>query len=93
MWVPGGWMHETCSLDDYSIGLGGITFVGADLPQSMPGRPCPAHDLSEQWEEQVDQNLQDRGGEELREYRLDKVPYCAAQPARCPSLPTRPLCA
>ena len=30
LWVPDFWWHETCGLDDYSAGIGGITYEGAD---------------------------------------------------------------
>ncbi|KAL1520158.1 hypothetical protein AB1Y20_023628 [Prymnesium parvum] len=28
LWLPSFWWHETCGLDDFSIGLGGITYKG-----------------------------------------------------------------
>jgi len=29
VWLPNGWWHETCGLEGYSIGIGGITYHGA----------------------------------------------------------------
>jgi hypothetical protein len=29
LWVPDFWWHETCGLDSYSVGIGGITYEGA----------------------------------------------------------------
>ena len=26
IWVPNYWWHETCGLDEYSAGIGGITY-------------------------------------------------------------------
>jgi hypothetical protein len=31
MWVPEFWWHETCGWDSFSIGVGGVTFEGANL--------------------------------------------------------------
>jgi len=31
LWVPDFWWHETCGLDDYSVGIGGITYEGAHI--------------------------------------------------------------
>lgn len=83
LWVPGGWSHETCSLDAYSVGLGGITFEGADLThQSTSEWPCSSGAAA--FESQLNVRTP-------HQYRLDEVPYC--QNHECPSLPTRPLCA
>lgn len=39
MWVPPGWHHETCALDEYSVGMGGLTFEGADVAsEAHPGK-------------------------------------------------------
>jgi len=75
LWVPAGWLHETCALDSYSVGLGGISFEGADRPQGAPEHACATIKLPT--------------GKTHREYRLTVVPYCKAHP--CPSLPTREL--
>ena len=43
MWVPSGWMHETCGVEDFSVGLGGITFEGADVVEAGQ-KPACLHD-------------------------------------------------
>ena len=30
MWVPDQWWHETCGLDNWTIGIGGVTYEGAE---------------------------------------------------------------
>jgi len=38
MWIPNYWWHETCGIDDFSAGIGGITYKGccADMDNSVP---------------------------------------------------------
>jgi len=38
MWVPNYWWHETCGLDEFSAGIGGITYKGCceDIKSSVP---------------------------------------------------------
>ena len=40
IWVPDFWWHETCGMDAYSVGIGGITYEGV----SAPSAPCRAAD-------------------------------------------------
>ena len=40
IWVPDFWWHETCGMDSYSVGIGGITYEGV----SAPSAPCRAPD-------------------------------------------------
>jgi hypothetical protein len=43
IWVPSYWWHETCGMDAFSAGIGGITYKGccADLIESNPeGHDC-----------------------------------------------------
>jgi len=39
IWVPDFWWHETCGLDGFSAGIGGITYEGADNPGTQQ-RTC-----------------------------------------------------
>ena len=39
LWVPDFWWHETCGLDAYSVGIGGITYARCDDVQGKQ-RPC-----------------------------------------------------
>jgi len=41
IWLPDHWWHETCGLDDYSAGLGGIVYPKAALEGSVDR--CPTH--------------------------------------------------
>lgn len=38
LWVPDWWWHETCGLDNFSVGIGGITYENAD--KDTRTRPC-----------------------------------------------------
>jgi len=38
LWLPHGWWHETCGLEGFSVGIGGITYKGAT--DSAGPRPC-----------------------------------------------------
>ena len=40
IWVPDFWWHETCGMDAYSVGIGGITYESV----SAPSAPCRAAD-------------------------------------------------
>jgi hypothetical protein len=42
MWVPDWWWHETCGLDKYSVGVGGITFEGAE--KRSASRECAEYE-------------------------------------------------
>ena len=60
IWVPNDWWHETCGLDEYSIGIGGVTYKGCcnDLHGQGAGPGgCAA-----------------RG--EPNGYGIDDIPYC-----------------
>jgi len=48
MWVPSGWVHETCQLDDFSVGIGAISFDGADKPPPRTG-PCPSNEFGSEY--------------------------------------------
>ena len=38
IWVPNYWWHETCGLDEFSAGIGGITYKGCcdDIERGTP---------------------------------------------------------
>lgn len=38
IWVPDFWWHETCGLDGFSIGIGGITYSGCCEDREFDGR-------------------------------------------------------
>jgi len=40
LWVPDFWWHETCGLDAYSVGIGGITYEGAEKVFAGEQRSC-----------------------------------------------------
>jgi len=47
IWVPNYWWHETCGIDGFSAGIGGITYKGCchDLDDSVPPNPdCKSGD-------------------------------------------------
>uniref|UniRef100_A0A7S2D5Z6 JmjC domain-containing protein n=1 Tax=Haptolina brevifila TaxID=156173 RepID=A0A7S2D5Z6_9EUKA len=51
IWVPNYWWHETCGLDDYSIGIGALTYDGCCPAASsqVETSPCYAHKGSESY--------------------------------------------
>jgi len=63
LWVPNGWWHETCNLDDFSAGIGGITYEGAN---ELPSGKASAATL--ELLEKISS-----------EYTLDQIPYCHKQ--------------
>ena len=49
MWIPAGWVHETCGLDVYSVGMGALSFDGADeMPLKMSG--CPDNNFGTEYQ-------------------------------------------
>jgi len=40
IWVPNYWWHETCGMDDFSAGVGGITYKGCCKDMEQPARDC-----------------------------------------------------
>ncbi len=77
LWLPGGWWHETCNLDSFSAGVGGVTFENMHWDAQRKKGRCS---LSEDAE--LNRLLRERSG---GEYAVDQVPYCAAHD--CPLLP------
>ena len=68
MYLPGGWWHETCNLDDFSAGIGGVTFDGADKARPNRGR-CG---LSTDPDVNAYMNAFTGG-----QHQLQEIPYCA----------------
>lgn len=71
IWVPNYWWHETCGLDEFSAGIGGITYKGccADLDRSVPiGTKCTAP-----------------GQGPGQNYGLADIPHCREHPEKCGS--------
>ena len=79
MWVPAGWYHETCSLDDFMVGMGALSYDGANEPPSHPPRNCsiPA-DMDTH--EVTNGNM-----EKETEYNIGDISFCAT--SLCPQLP------
>ena len=78
MWIPDGWWHETCNLDDFSSGIGGVTYAGLGRqPRRAQGKCNLGTD------EQLNTMLSEFAG---GEYHRDELPYCVAGNA-CPALP------
>ncbi len=76
IWVPNYWWHETCGLDDYSVGVGGITYKGCcdDMRRHYPkgeSARCTEND--------------DGAGVP---YGLVDIPFCVEKPEKCPTLPS-----
>lgn len=76
IFVPNDWWHETCGLDDFSIGIGGITYpncCGDQLKAMYKNRklePC--------------EGLGPPGTQES--YAIDDIDYCATSTGKCHSL-------
>jgi len=80
LWLPGGWWHETCNLDSYSAGIGGVTYDGADRPRKDRGKCNLGHD------EHFSRLLSQRTGSP---HAVDDIPYCTSSEAGCGVLPWR----
>lgn len=65
IWVPNYWWHETCSLDRFSAGIGGITYKGCcdDLDRNTP----PSTDCKRQSD----------GHSKM--YSVHDIPYCKSE--------------
>lgn len=72
IWVPDYWWHETCGLEDFSIGLGALTYDGC----------CPAERL-----EMVEKCIDGQGGESGDSYNVYDIPSCTAGDRSCGGLP------
>jgi len=80
IWVPSYWWHETCGLEDFSIGLGALTYDGC----------CP--EQSEQ--ERRRDTARSCNGERERtapfkseSYRITDIPACLTGEIKCGTLP------
>ena len=72
MWVPAQWWHETCSLDDFTVGVGGLIHDSnaTDLP-TMRGA------LDDGWRatDRPPCGDEEKGGR-ITEYDVDDIPHC-----------------
>ena len=75
IWVPDYWWHETCGLEEFSIGLGALTYDGC----------CPAADLErvEDCSARREASRGDRG----EVYSVKDIPACASGERTCGGLP------
>ena len=71
IWLPDYWWHETCGLDDFSIGLGALTYDGC-CPQEM-------RDSQEY--------CQGRGHGPGDNYAVRDIPSCKSGERACGGLP------
>jgi hypothetical protein len=71
IWVPNYWWHETCGIEDFSAGIGGITYKGCcdDLERAVP----------------VDVDCT-TAREQGDSYGISDIPFCQTEPGRCGSL-------
>ena len=82
MWTPPGWYHETCSLDEWMIGIGALSYPGADLPPKHPPRNCSAPAFMAHLDPMhVAQGAMERDAE----YSVNDVGFCAFN--ECHELP------
>jgi len=71
IWVPDYWWHETCGLEEYSIGMGALTYDGC----------CPRAHLERQ------ENCQQRSGGPGENYAVADIPSCTNGERECGGLP------
>lgn len=80
IWTPGYWWHETCGLDAYSVGIGGVTYRG--IEDAEP-EVCDA-----EVKKSMKQNGDDTSDEGFRSepYAVRDIRYCQEQWSRCPMM-------
>jgi len=82
IWLPGGWWHETCNLDPFSAGVGGVTYKEVEeKPKQRDRGKC---NLGK--DPELNKLLRHRSGGDSPEYSTEDVPYCKQH--HCPLLPT-----
>ena len=71
IWVPNYWWHETCGLDGYSCGVGGITWADCDrdIDHSVPADTDCTGDSYKGYS-----------------YRVQDIPHCQENPGKCGTL-------
>ena len=80
MWTPPGWYHETCTLDPFTIGVGALSYDGADeKPLHVPATPCAPPSFMDVGE--VAEGVMNY----MSEYTTKQIPYC--QHHTCAELP------
>jgi hypothetical protein len=78
VWIPNGWWHSTCNLDEFSMGIGGVTYrqveeqAFADRVRHKCGLGSNAKHNS------ILRNI-------TREHSLEEIPYCKEH--KCPVVP------
>ena len=40
LWLPNYWWHETCGIEDYSVGMGALTYEGCEAPPGAHPPKC-----------------------------------------------------
>jgi len=71
IWLPDYWWHETCGLDDFSIGLGALTYDGCCPPERQQTR------------EQCGNSAHEKGAN----YAVHDIPDCVNGERLCGGLP------
>jgi len=69
--VPDYWWHETCGLEDFSIGLGALTYDGC----------CPTESR------RVAESCRSSDSERGENYGVSDIPQCASGERKCGGLP------
>ena len=73
MWVPAQWWHETCNLDEYTVGVGGLVYMHNGSASKGRGAPTDGWHVDGRprcGDEQV--------GGRATEYDVDELPHCQA---------------
>ena len=83
IWTPSYWWHETCGLDDYSVGLGGVTYTGVHraTPETCDKATKDVYYTPGQENKDAPHAEYGYGS---RPYGVKDIAYCQEDWSRCP---------
>jgi len=82
MWIPSGWWHETCALDHFTMGIGGLTINPPRYERKHRGK-C---NLGE--DEERNRFLREWTG---GQHEVGEIPYCKSGNQPCHVVPPLPV--